>query len=341
MNRIPLTMLSSFAATCLLFANPAGAQSASAVQDTTEAPVATAPTDPSAPAPVTTAAAPEPTQSDAGPASEAKPVEPPALGEPATSAAAEPATAPPPTEEESSLGLNLDVQVASAYVWRGANLWGPEHDSQNLSVFPGAKLSVGDLYAGYWGAYQITGETKGDKVDAGVGAEQDLYVGYGVGLTEGLTLGLLATYYIYPFAEEDVAGVKTPMYLEPLVSLLYSTAVDVGLSVSYYRGLQDASDLISHVYISPGVAKSVELSETLSLGLSASFGYKVWTNGDWDTDLGNNWDVLGNAGITYSFGDLYVSPAVHVAFTDVAEGAKKGEGLAYWGGANIGYNLAF
>ncbi len=241
---------------------------------------------------------------------------------------------------DEGIGLNFDVEVSSAYVWRGSNLWGPEHDSQNLSVFPGFEVTTGGLRVGYWSAYQLTGETKGDNVDEGMGAEQDLYAGYDLELTDELTLTLLATYYVYPLADEAAAGTKTPMYVEPALSLEYVTVVDLGLSLSYFRGLQEATDLGSHVYASPSVGKSLELTSDLSLELSASFGYKVWTNGDWDTGSGNNWDVLGSAGVYCGIDDLYFLPALHLAFTDAGDGAGSSEGLSYWGGVNVGYDVA-
>ncbi len=272
------------------------------------------------------------------------------MAQEATSIAPPPPEAPAettvqaPAEEEvgGGVGLNVDVGVASAYVWRGLNLWEPtENDKQHLTLFPSATMAIDSLWFGYWGAYQLSGENKGANVDIGVGAEQDLFLGYDFALTDELGLSIFATYYLYPFADEEVTGVSTPMFLEPSASVGYSTVVDLGLSASWYKGLQDETDAISHLYIKPSVSKEVELAPDLSLGVGAGFGYKIWT-GDYDSENGNNWDVQGDVGVTYAMDALYFAPAVHVAFTDVPDAVESSsDGLSYWASLNVGYDFAF
>ena len=257
-----------------------------------------------------------------------------------TDATEAPTDAAAPTEavveDEGGVGLNLDLEIGSAYVWRGLNAWGPKQRSQHLSVFPSATVSVDSLWFGYWGAYQLTGNNKSANVDVGLGAEQDVYAGYDLSLTDELGMSLFGTFYFYPVADSP-----KPLYLEPGVSVSYSTVVDIGLGVMYFRGLNDVSDLYSHLYLNPTVSKELELTADLSLSVGAGFGYKVWTNGDHGTSGGNNFDVLGDVGLTYAIDAFYLSPAVHAAYTDVPEGADAGDGLAYWGGVNLGYDFSF
>ncbi|HVZ34176.1 MAG TPA: hypothetical protein VG963_17235, partial [Polyangiaceae bacterium] len=61
--------------------------------------------------------------------------------------------------------LNVDVEAASAYVWRGINMFGTKQNTQDFSVFPSITASLGGLSLGYWGAYQLSGDNKSDLVD--------------------------------------------------------------------------------------------------------------------------------------------------------------------------------
>jgi hypothetical protein len=171
-------------------------------------------------------------------------------------------------EEPSTKTINVDVEAASAYVWRGVNLFGVDQNTQNLSVFPSLTATFGGFSIGYWGAFQLSGDNKSAAVDAGVGAEQDLILGYGGAITDELAYKAVLTYWLYPFAKEEVAGTSTPMYIEPLLGVTYATAADLGLSLSYYRGLQDATDPYSFIYINPSVGKTLPLTSDVSLALS-------------------------------------------------------------------------
>jgi hypothetical protein len=250
---------------------------------------------------------------------------------------------PAAQEPESDTSLTPDLGVSSAYVWRGANLWGglANNDKQAFTLFPSVTFAKGDFSAFYWGAYQLTGKTKGPNLDAGVGAEQDLGVSYGISLTEELSLTPWLTYYVYPFADTGALG-GTPMWLEPGITVSYATAVTIALGVSYYKAITvtDASDVYSHIYLGPSVGKDIELAPALALNLSVGGGYKLHTNSDYDAKVvGNNWDVQANAGVTYETGDLYVKPAIHAGTTDMPDGVD-GNGLFYYGCVNVGYGIA-
>jgi hypothetical protein len=247
--------------------------------------------------------------------------------------------AAPEAPAPSAATVNIDVESASAYVWRGLNLFGETYTTQNWSLFPSLTATIGPVTVGYWGAFQLTGANKEAIVDGGVGAEQDLIVAYNGSIVENLNYSARLTYYIYPFADEAVAGTSVPMYLEPGVSLTYVTAADLGLYVAYYRGLQDATKDYSFVYINPSIGKSVPLSETITLGLNLSGGYKIHT-GDYlgSTDENDQFDLGAHVGATIPFADVYVTPQVHAAYL-TRNDFDFGDEFIAWAGVHIGYNI--
>jgi len=235
--------------------------------------------------------------------------------------------------------INVDVEGASAYVWRGMNLFGENQNTQDFSVFPSITATFGGLSIGYWGAFQVSGDNKSALVDAGVGAETDLILKYSGTLAENLSYSALLTYWIYAAADEAAAGTKTPMYIEPGVGVTYTTAADLGLYVGYYRGLQDATNPYSFLYINPSVGKTIPLSGDIGLALGLSAGYKVFTN-DPPTDQDKALDLTLNAGVTLPFSDLYITPQVHASFvTRDIDNAEFSDQFIAWAGVHVGYNL--
>jgi len=298
-------------------------------QDTAAAPAAAEPavTEPAAPAPAAT----EPAGNEAAAAAPAAAV-PEDTGTVSTEVA---------SDEAPSAIINVDVEGASAYVWRGMNLFGEAQDTQNFSVFPSLTATFGGLSIGYWGAFQMTGDNKTALVDGGVGAEQDFILKYSGSFAEGLGYTAMLTYWIYPFAEEEVALTATPMYIEPLVGVTYATAVDLGLNVSYYRGLQeDATVPYSFVYINPSIGKSIPLSGAISLALGLSGGYKAFTDLPDGADADKEFDLTLNAGVTLPFSDMYITPQLHAAFVTRSDNPTTGdEQFIAWAGVHIGYNI--
>lgn len=259
---------------------------------------------------------------------------------PPTDSAASPAT-PQPSPESEEAGdapsLTFDVGVGSAYMWRGANLWGRRTRTQHLSIFPGVTYADGGFSAFYWGAYQLTGKDKGANVDGAVGAEQDLGISYSLSLAKQLSAVPFATVYLWPLATKAATNTTVPAAMEPGVTLAHEgSLVNLGFAVSYYRGLQDYTDAFSHVYLSPTVGKDIELGETWTLNLAASAGYKLWTNSLGADADENDLDVQTNVGFTFSLGDLYAKPALHASWTNISSDA-----LAAWGTLNLGYGLGF
>jgi hypothetical protein len=269
--------------------------------------------------------------------------EPAAVPEPPPAAPASPtdtATEPPPAEAAApSTTINIDIETASAYIWRGLNLFGKTYTTQTMALFPSVTAMLGPVTVGYWGAYQLTGDNKTAVVDGGVGAEQDFVVAYNGSAAESLAYSARLTYYVYPFADEEVAGVSTPMYLEPGVSLTYSTVADLGLFVCYYAGLQDATKDYSFVYFNPTVGKTLPIAGDTTLALSLGAGYKIHT-GDYPPlgEENDQFDLAAHVGATIPLSDVYITPQVHAAYLTKKD-TDFGDEFIAWAGVHLGYNI--
>lgn len=235
------------------------------------------------------------------------------------------------------MGLNVDVGVASAYVWRGLNIFqGGGQSDQNFLLAPSVTWSVAGtgLSVGYWGAYQLNGGNASTLVNVGYGAEQDLILGYETALTDTLSLGAGLVYYFYPLADEEKAGTANPSYLEPGICLSWEGPVTLALKLSYLAGLQDALKNTRYLYINPTLSRGFRLSATVSVELAAGLGYKVYNDPD-AIEEGNFWDIQFTAALPVQLGRFYVKPSLGVAWTDLHVKTRWHE-LAPWGGVNVG-----
>jgi hypothetical protein len=269
--------------------------------------------------------------------------EPSALPEQPLEAPASPTdtAAEPPSAEAAapSTTLNVDIEAASAYVWRGLNLFGEKQTTQTMALFPSVTAVFGPVSVGYWGAYQLTGDNKTFVVDNGVGAESDFIVAYNGTMAEAFAYSARLTAYVYPFADEAVAGVAAPVYLEPGVALTYASAADLGLYVCYYRGLQDATKDYSFVYFNPTIGKTLPISGSSTLAMSLSAGYKIHT-GDYlgSSEENDQFDVAANLGATIPLADAYITPQVHAAYLTKKD-TDFGDEFIAWAGTHLGYNM--
>jgi hypothetical protein len=265
--------------------------------------------------------------------------------------APEPAPTAPPSDEgyraeryrydEPSQLLNIDLEGSSAYVWRGINVFGEDQNTQHFAVFPSLTATFGALSLGYWGAFQLSGDNKSALVDAGIGAENDFILKYTGSLDNGLSLSASLTYWVYPFADAEVAGTDTPMYLEPGVGLSYLAGADLGLYVGYYRGLQDVTAPASFLYINPSIGKTVPLSGDLGLALGLSAGYKVFTEDPPAEDRA--FDLALHVSMAIPFANMYITPGLHAAYATrdeaVVPDAEFSDSFVAWAGVHVGYDV--
>jgi hypothetical protein len=291
----------------------------------------------------------------AGAAVPAIPGEPPA-GTPAALPsgpvpAPEPSPTAPPTDRGTTASrsgreapdglLNIDVEGASAYVWRGINMFGVNQNTQVFSVLPSVTATFGALSLGYWGAFQLSGDNKSALVDSGVGGQNNLILKYSGWGDDDLAYSAMLTYWFYPFADEEVAGTATPMYIEPGAGISYLAGADLGLYVGYYRGLQTVTEAASFLYINPSIGKTLPLSADLGLALSMSAGYKVFTNDPQTEDRA--FDLGLNVSVAIPFSDTYVTPQLHAAYATRDEAAvpdaEFSDSFIAWAGVHVGYDI--
>jgi hypothetical protein len=259
--------------------------------------------------------------------------------------APEPAPTAPPTDrpggEVPSGLLNLDLEAASAYVWRGINVFGVDQNSQVFSVLPSVSATFGPLTLGYFGAFQLSGDNKSALVDSGVGGQNNLILKYSGALDNGLAYSAMLTYWVYPFADEEVAGTATPMYIEPGAGISYLAGADLGLYVGYYRGLQTVTEGASFLYINPSIGKTFPVGDDLSLALGLSGGYKVFTNDPPTEDRAL--DLALNISLAIPFSDAYITPQLHAAYVtrdDAAvPDAEFSDSFVAWVGVHVGYDI--
>ena len=241
-----------------------------------------------------------------------------------------------PEEPASGLGLTIDVGFATAYFYRGLNVFSGEGMmEQHGFVAPSLTWSVldGKLQFGYWGAWQVMGGNVGENIDAGLGAENDFSVSYDHALTERLTLSPGLGVFLYPLAEESAAGTRVPTILEPTVGLTWDGPLEIGLRCSYFLPTQQALLPTRHLYLNPTIGKSFELTRRVGLTASAGFGYKALAGFE-----DNVFDALVTVAAPVALGLFSVTPAVSFVWTNF-DGLGLAEEVAVFGGVNAAVSL--
>lgn len=237
--------------------------------------------------------------------------------------------------------LNIDVEGASAYVWRGINVFGTEQNTQAFSVFPSVTATIGALSLGYWGAFQLSGDNKSALVDEGIGAQNDFILKYSGWFNDNLAYSAMLTYWVYPFAKEEAAGTATPMYIEPGAGISYLAGADLGLYVGYYRALQDVNKQASFVYLNPSVGKTFWLKNRVGLALDFSAGYKAFTDDPPTKDRALDLGLHISAAIPFS--NMYITPQLHAAYVTRDEAAVPNaqfrDSFIAWAGVHVGYDV--
>jgi hypothetical protein len=252
-----------------------------------------------------------------------------------------PAVAREAPAKRESIGLSFSFEVASAYVFRGYNLFRETtQNDQNALFAPSVTYTLGEtgLSLTYWGGYQWTGSNQADLVAAGPGHEQDLILTYAhTMLSDTLTLSGSLTYYFFPFASKEDAGTRVTSYLEPAVSASFATLLDLGLKVAYFAGLQEAVKDLRYLYLSPSVGKTLELHPRVALALGLGAGFKIYNDRDRMKD--NVYDISFNFEFPVRLSaSLAITPAMHMAWSNF-EALRLGEEYVIWGGITFGADL--
>lgn len=246
--------------------------------------------------------------------------------------------------EEVPIGLNIDLQFATAYVYQGVSLFALERQSDftpmaapGLSWYhEGSGVSVG-----YWGAFQLAGEGREALIDEGVGNEQDLWIGWdGAFLDEALGVSALLTWFFYPCADEAAAGAAFPSYLQPQLSVGYDVLgwFTAGLEVSFLAATGSELWDYSYAYLRPWIERETAIGESSTLLAGLGFGYKAFVSGPALQDGGLDVTLDLEWSIYEPSGSFYVVPGVHAAWAHFEESGFEDEWVV-WGSFRFGVDL--
>ena len=194
-------------------------------------------------------------------------------------------------KSDSPNSLSLSFLVSSIYNFRGMNVF-KENSQENQNALFSPSITGTVFHPGLWlkyaGFFQINGDNRGYLVDSGVGAEQDVAVGFDYDLTRKLTLEASLTYMFYPFARSRITGVEWPSYLEPAVGIQFRTnsGVRLGLDLSYFAPVQERLREDRYMYTLLSIGKAFQFHPRLALDLNYTFGYKLFADpGIWQDTI--------------------------------------------------------
>ena len=132
-----------------------------------------------------------------------------------------------PDKSVAAIDVTASVSISNMYLWRGLDLGatvGP------AAVAGGLLASNQGSYAGIWGS----------SGDAALGAEYDLYLGYGR-MFGGFGVDISAWTYVYPdvSSNSSVSGLENPGNLsETILDLSYVwEGVSAGIGGSFYQNI--------------------------------------------------------------------------------------------------------
>jgi hypothetical protein len=216
------------------------------------------------------------------------------------------------------LELEMSLEFASAYVFRGYNVFQAESQREQewvqrpLVVWtaPGTGLSLG-----YAGAYQMTGDNLVSNVAVGLGAEQDLFASYELGRGEpfGVTGELVGV--AYPAAEKRDAGTSTPFFVDASIEPRYRRRLF--LYLGYLRGFRHGPLDRDQLYVSPRVEKRFDIGDRFELALQVGAGVKILDRHP-SRVQDNMFDVLATAALYCALTDvMYIGVKAGWAWTNL------------------------
>lgn len=216
------------------------------------------------------------------------------------------------------IGLNLDLGWASAYNFRGWNLYGGGNQlAQHGVMTPSARYVIGEsgFAIQYISAYPTNGGNGRQLFDAGYAGEQDFVVSYTKAPSKQVSVTGSLNAFVYPFARKPVAGTAAPTYLEPGAAVSYSSAVDLTFAASYFAGVQEVLAPYRYFYLRPAVQKKVVVSTRATLQGDLGIGYKIPTQ---EKSKDNRVDVGADLKALIAVGSTYFAPGVNYAWSNFA-----------------------
>lgn len=204
------------------------------------------------------------------------------------------------------------VGVYSKYLWRGFDL---NDENDNFVVQPGADVSVGNFTVSYWGNIsENTGEMN----------EVDLTLDYSTDLSELVSVSVGNILY-------DVDGLSDTNELYFGITL--NTILEPSLKVYYDY------DEFNTVYTTLGVSHGFELSDALSLSLSATGSYLSDDKDGFGTD--DSWfhNLELSAGLDYAINDNISVSGMVLFSTPLSNEAEDNTGID--DESTIGVSIAY
>jgi hypothetical protein len=249
-------------------------------------------------------------------------------------------------KSKKSLGINMDLLVATNFVFRGWNTFqnGSQMD-QHMFAAPGLTWSVGDtgLSFGYWGAFQFVGDNVMDNVDNGINFEHDLIVAYTKPLLKNLKVTGMVTIYLFPHCDKTITGASVPTWVEPtIIGNLSLSSLDLGLFTSYFYGVQQEPGIRdgSYMYFNPSLGKTLKILQQ-PIDFKMGYGFKLFKEGN--SNRANIHDFQLTAATAFNFGEWYVKPGVGISWTDMGKDSTGSsidadKGMIVWAWVNVGSN---
>lgn len=199
---------------------------------------------------------------------------------------------------DKTVSVSTSIDLVSDYVFRGVSL-------ADTAIQPGIEMAIGSFSAGAWFSTGI-GDTS-----VFAGDELDLYLGYGIDISDKVSASIGATYYHYPqggsLFETNNGGAGTyeasaslgfDVPLSPSVTAYYDFTLEAftlegGLEKSLPLGPKTSLDLGLTAGLVDGDGFSYEYGQA-----SVSFGY-AFTN-DVSAYIGANLALSSEDSLNYS-----------------------------------------
>jgi hypothetical protein len=245
-------------------------------------------------------------------------------------------------DEEPDREFELGLEYASAYVFRGENVF-KEHDQneQKMVALPRFVWTPPDagLSLGYSAAYQLTGDNIGRNIDDGIGAEQDLFIDYDVKVVRHFAISTELAMWAFP------AAASFPLFFEGSAEANYTGPIEVGFYAGYLFAAREGPLSQDHLYLSPHIEKTFALHESLDLTTRVSAGWKLFKLKPSPVQS-YSFDVLITETLSYSVNDaLTLGAKVGLAWanlepqedpdTGVIEHFDFGDGLVAFVGLSV------
>jgi hypothetical protein len=212
-----------------------------------------------------------------------------------------------------SSSVEITLAFASAYIYRGYNVFQTEHQGdQNWVARPriiwtdsSEKVSLG-----YTAAYQLNGDNLWDNVSSGVGSDQVLFADYDFTPIPRVVVSPEVGLYLYPQA------LDVPVLVEASAEVWYQGLIDVGAYAGYLGALRPGPLSEDYLYLSPRLAKSFKFGRRIALGMQLIAGAKLFRQHS--DSLDNTVDLLVAGYLRYDLTDVFfVSMKSALAWTNL------------------------